>query len=48
MTPADIQIKNLKPDSKAKRILDGGGLYVEVSPQAASCFGSKTGSMVRQ
>jgi hypothetical protein len=38
MTPTDIQIKNLKPDSKAKRIFDGDGLYVEVSPAGGKLF----------
>jgi hypothetical protein len=29
-------IKNAKPGEKAKRLFDGGGLYLEISPKSGA------------
>ena len=36
MPLTDTTIRNAKPAEKSRRLFDGGGLYLEISPRGAS------------
>ena len=48
MPLSDTTIRNAKPGAKPVRLYDSGGLYLEISPLAASCGASSTASVARR
>ena len=43
MKLTNIAAKSAKPEEKAYKLADGGGLYLEVFPNGAACFASQVG-----